>query len=240
MTLGAWKTFRGYLTLCRVSNLPSIWTNVLCAIILATGRFSWEGYLLPALALSCFYLAGMCLNDISDAEYDAVHRPSRPIPSGSVSLRGAWILTILLFATGTVSLMGTSFRQGLYAAFLLMVIIVWYDLDHKKNLFSVLLMASCRFLVFTVASLAITGKMPAVVIVAGGIQCAYVVCISIIARHENSKPTPFSIPVIPLMLAGISLLDGIMLAVLVQPPWLLAGIGGAVLMLAGQKYVRGD
>ena len=238
--MGIGKTIRACLEICRISNLPSIWTNVLCAIILATGRFSWEGYLLPALALSCFYLAGMCLNDISDAEYDAVHRPSRPIPSGGVSLRGAWILTILLFATGTVSLMGTSFRQGLYTAFLLMVIIVWYDLDHKKNPFSVLLMASCRFLVFAVASQAITGKLPAVVIVAGVIQFAYVVCISIIARHENSKPNPFSIPVVPLMLAGISLLDGIMLAVLVKPPWLLAGIGGAVMMLAGQKYVRGD
>lgn len=42
------------------------------------------------------------------------------------------------------------------------------------------------------------------------------------------------------MLAGISLLDGMILAVLVEAVWLLAGLGGAALMQGGQKYVRGD
>jgi 4-hydroxybenzoate polyprenyltransferase len=234
------KTIKGYLDICRISNLPSVWTNVLCAVVLATGRFDWAEYLFPALVLSCYYLAGMCLNDISDAAYDGIHRPSRPLPSGNISRRGSWVLTISLFTIGTLFLLETSFRQGLYAAFLLMGLIIWYDLDHKQNPFSVLLMASCRFFVFAVTSLAVTGKMPAVVLVAGGGQAAYVVCISIIARYENNKPTPFSIPVIPLMLAGISLLDGILLSVFVHPPWLVVGIGGAMLMLAGQKYVKGD
>jgi len=234
------KTIKGYLDICRISNLPSIWTNVLCATILATGCFSWRMYLPPALALSCYYLAGMCLNDICDAQLDAVQRPSRPIPSGRVSARGAWILTIALFTTGTVTLLFTPFSQGLVAAFLLIGMIVWYDLNHKQNPFSVLLMASCRFLVFTVTSLAITGTMSVVIVVAGGIQFAYVVSISVVARYENSRPTPFPMPVIPLMLAGICLLDGILLAILWQPLGLLTGICGAILMLAGQKYVRGD
>lgn len=238
--MGIGKTIKSYLEICRITNLPSIWTNVLCVVILATGQFSWEGYLMPALALSCYYLAGMCLNDVCDAAYDGSHRPSRPIPSGRVSLRGAWILIILLFATGTLALLGTSFRQWLFAAFLLITIIVWYDLYHKQNPFSVLLMASCRFLVFAVASLALTGKMATAVIVAGGIQFAYVVCLSIVARYENSRQEPFPIPVIPMMLAGIPLLDGIILTVFVHPSWILAGIGGAMLMLAGQKYFRGD
>jgi len=82
--------------------------------------------------------------------------------------------------------------------------------------------------------------MPAVVIAAGGIQFTYVVSISVVARYENSRPIPFPIPVIPLMLAGICLLDGILLAILWQPLGLLTGIGGAMLMLAGQKFVRGD
>jgi len=234
------KTIKGYLEICRISNLPSIWTNVLCAVILSVGLFSLEGYLLTGLALSCYYLAGMSLNDVCDVAYDGVNRSSRPIPSGRVSRRGAWILIILLFATGTLSIMGTPFRQGLYAAFLLIVLIVWYDFHHKHNPFSVLLMASCRFLVFAVVSLALTGKMSSIVIVAGGIQFTYVVCLSIVARYENSRQTPFSIPAIPLMLAGIPLLDGMLMTVFVHPLWLLAGIAGAMLMLVGQKYFRGD
>jgi len=238
--MGIGVAIKGYLDLCRVSNLPSIWTNVLCAVVLASGRFSWAGYLLPVLALSCYYLAGMCLNDVCDAAYDGMHRPSRPIPSGRVSVTGALVLTIVLFSFGTLLVLAAPFRQGLYAAFLLVALIIWYDLHHKRNPFSVLLMASCRFLVFVVAALAITGSMPTLVLFAAGIQFAYVVCLSLVARHENSRATPFPLPIIPLMLAGIPLVDGMLLAVLVQPAWLVAGGGGALLMLAGQKYIRGD
>jgi len=238
--VGIGKNIKAYLDICRVSNLPSIWTNVLCAVILATGQFSWSTYLLSTLALSCYYLAGMCLNDLCDAAYDGIHRPTRPLPSGRVSHFGAWILIVSLFAVGTITLLGTPFKQGLYAAFLLIAVIVWYDLHHKHNPFSVLLMASCRFLVFAVVSLSITGRMPGIVIVAGGIQCAYVVCISIVARYENNRHTAFSMPVIPWMLAGIPLMDGLLLASLVRPLWMLAGIGGSILMLAGQKEIRGD
>lgn len=38
-----------------------------------------------AAASSCFYLAGMALNDYADREVDARERPNRPIPSGRVS-----------------------------------------------------------------------------------------------------------------------------------------------------------
>ncbi|RII31254.1 MAG: prenyltransferase [Geobacter sp.] len=238
--MGIAESVKGYLELCRISNLPSIWTNVLCAVVLATGRFSWEAYLLPALSLSCYYLAGMCLNDVCDAAYDGLHRPLRPIPSGRVSRIGARILIFALFATGTAAILGVPFRQGSYAALPLIVLIVWYDFAHKNNPFSVLLMASCRFLVFAVAALATTGSMPALVLLAGLLQFIYVVCLSLVARYENNRTTPFPLPVIPLMLAGIPLLDGIMLAFLVQPAWLVAGGGGALLMLAGQKYFRGD
>jgi 4-hydroxybenzoate polyprenyltransferase len=234
------RTFKACLELCRISNLPSIWTNVLCSILLSTGHFSWPTYLLPVLALSCYYMAGMCLNDICDTEHDLINRPSRPLTSKQVSPSGAWILTISLFTVGTAILILSPFIQGIYAGVLLVIVIVWYDLKHKQNPYSVLLMASCRYLVFAVTALSVTGSMPALVMRAGIIQFIYVVSISIVARYENSRPTPFSIPVVPLMLAGIALLDGIMLAILVHPQWLFAGIGGAILMLAGQKLVRGD
>ena len=238
--MGPGKTIRGYLALCRISNLPSVWTNVLCAAILAAGRFSWGAYLLPALALSCFYLAGMCLNDICDAAHDRIHRPMRPLPAGEVSRPGAIFLTVVLFVAGFALLLAAPCRQGLYAAVLLLAAIVWYDVQHKRNPLSVLLMAACRLLVFVVTALALTGGVPASVWIAGLVQFAYVVCISAVARYENSRSQPFSIPVIPLMLAGISFLDGILLAIFVQPSWLMAGFCGGVLLLAGQRFARGD
>jgi len=231
---------KGYLELCRVSNLPTVWTNVLCAFLLSGSIFSWPGFLLPAIALSCYYLAGMCLNDICDATHDCVHRPSRPIPSGRVSRHGALLLTVVLFAGGSALLLTVPYRQTYYAAILLIIVIISYDLRHKQNPFSVILMASCRFLVFAVTALSVSGSIAPAVMLAGSLQFAYVVCISLIARYENNRTTPFAFQVIPLMLAGICLLDGILMAVIIDPLWLLTGFGGAIMMLAGQRFIRGD
>jgi 4-hydroxybenzoate polyprenyltransferase len=120
------------------------------------------------------------------------------------------------------------------------VAIIWYDLKHKHHPFSVLLMASSRLLVYVVTALAITDNLAPLVLVAGAMQFIYVVIISLVARHENRRSMSYSFPVIPTMLAGIPLLDGCILAIVMNPVWLLAGVGGAVLQLVGQRFVRGD
>lgn len=231
---------KAYLGLCRASNLPTVWTNVLAASLLATGRFDPASYLLLALALSGFYLAGMSLNDICDLPHDRQRRPERPIPSGRVSLRGAGLLTLALFAGGFLLLAHAPDPRGVGAGLALLAAIAAYDLHHKGNPWSVLIMAACRLLVFVVVALALTGDIPAPVMVAGGLQFAYGVAISLVARHENARATPYAWPVIPAMLASIALLDGVVMAVFVAPLWLLAGVAGALLTQYGQRYVRGD
>src|SRR5947199_337043 len=54
------------LRLGRVSNLPTVWTNVLAGAVLAGGDWrSWRlGFVL--LAMSLFYVGGMYLNDYFD------------------------------------------------------------------------------------------------------------------------------------------------------------------------------
>lgn len=231
---------KSYLDLCRVSNLPTVWTNVLAATLLTGTEFQFGPYLLLALALSAFYLAGMSFNDVCDLGHDRRHRPERPLPSGRVSLKAARGLTLALFLTGLLLLAAAPHRVGIAAGVVLLLTIVAYDLHHKGNPLSVLIMASCRLLVFVVAALALSGQVAAPVWLAGGVQFIYVVTISLVARHENGRITPFSYPVIPFMLAGISLLDGLLLATLIAWPWLLAGLTGMLLTLAGQRRVRGD
>jgi 4-hydroxybenzoate polyprenyltransferase len=238
--MGAVSTMKAYLDLCRVSNLPTVWTNVLAAFVLAGDRFHAATFFLLAISLSCFYLAGMAFNDLCDREYDRVNRPSRPIPSGRISARDARIFTMLLFAAGFIILAFASYPRALFVAILLCAVIVAYDRHHKQNPLSVLLMASCRFLVFAVVALAVAGRFPAFVILAGSVQFSYIMILSLIARYENNRPRPFPFPVIPVMLAGISLIDGILLAVLAKPIWFVAGVAGFLLTVAGQRYVRGD
>lgn len=231
---------KAYLQLCRVSNLPTIWTNVLVGSLLSGGRVTVYLYLLLALSLSGFYLAGMVLNDLCDCEHDRQFRPSRPIPSCRVSERAAFILTIVLFAAGFGPLAFAPSLYGALAAVPLSVAIVHYDHHHKQNPFSVLLMGSCRFLVYAVAAYAVSGRLAPLVVAAGATQFLYIVLLSLFARYENSRQEPFSFPVMPVLLAGISIVDGIVLAFLLAPIWILAGAGGFVLTLAGQRYVRGD
>jgi 4-hydroxybenzoate polyprenyltransferase len=228
------------LDLSRISNLPTVWSNVLVATVLAVGTFRPGAFLLLAAALSSFYMGGMALNDLCDREYDRQHRPARPLPSGQISIAGARRFTTALFAGGFLLLAFVPYQRALFAALFLAAVIVIYDLRHKENPASILLMATCRFLVFIVTALAIAGRIPPPVLLAGGVQFAYILVISLIARHENELPHRFFWPAVPLLLAGISLLDGIVLAALVHPEWLAAGVAGFLLTMGGQRYVRGD
>lgn len=232
--------FKAYLDLCRVSNLPTVWTNILAALLLSGAAFSWWFFFLIALSLSLFYSGGMCLNDLCDAGIDREKRPSRPIPSGRVSQRGAWLFTVVLFMAGFFLLTAAPYQRALQAGAVLLLFIITYDILHKARAFSILLMAACRLMVFVVAALAVTGTVGRGVLFAGCLQFAYVLLISAVARHENMRSEPYPVPLVPGMLAGISLLDGAIMAVLISPVWLLAGFCGTVLTLAGQRFVRGD
>ncbi len=75
-------TLRIALRLGRVSNLPTVWTNVAAAAVLAGVPLASLGVLALALACSLFYVGGMFLNDAFDREFDRRVRPERPIPSG--------------------------------------------------------------------------------------------------------------------------------------------------------------
>jgi heme O synthase-like polyprenyltransferase len=80
-----------WLHLARISNLPTVWTNVTAAWLLAGG----EGLRMHAstgssLPVHLLYTGGMILNDAADVKFDREHRQERPIPSGQVSVNTAW------------------------------------------------------------------------------------------------------------------------------------------------------
>jgi len=231
---------KAFLDLCRISNLPTVWTNVLAALILSGASFSWADVVLLAASLSFFYSGGMCLNDLYDAQIDRVEKPFRPIPSGRIAAKAAWTFTLFLFVIALGLLLFTTYRSSLYAGLILLGLIVTYDKSHKKNPSSVFLMGGCRLMVFVVTGTAISGTINAAVLIGGLAQFIYILLLSLVARYENRSKKKFLFPVIPYMLAGISLLDGVLMSIGGSPAWFLAGAGGTALTLFGQKYVRGD
>ncbi len=233
-------TLKAYLEIWRVSNLPTVWTNVIAACVLATGSLP-EIFWRLLLANSCFYIAGMTLNDWCDIEYDRIHRPQRPIPSGRISERAALSMAMIMFGIGLGLLFfGTPYLSGALAGIALIVTIVAYDLYHKQSAWSVLLMASCRALIFVNVSLALTNELSQFILLLGSLQFCYVIALSLVARYENSSTATDLGSRIPAMLAGISVLDGAALGLLVAWPWLALGVAGALLTSFCQRYIRGD
>ncbi|MBD5656399.1 MAG: UbiA family prenyltransferase, partial [Candidatus Eremiobacteraeota bacterium] len=75
-------TWRVALRLGRVSNLPTVWSNVLAGVVLAGRPASGAGIVALALGCALLYVGGMLLNDAFDHPLDARERPERPIPAG--------------------------------------------------------------------------------------------------------------------------------------------------------------
>ncbi len=231
---------KAFLDLCRISNLPTVWTNVLAAVVLSGAPFFWPDFLILSASISFFYSGGMVLNDIFDARVDQVAKPFRPIPAHRISLRTAKFFMTSLFAAALALLLFAPDQKAFYAGLFLLGFIVAYDLSHKNHPFSIFLMAACRLMVFAVTAIAVSGTVGRLVFIGGWVQFLYILLLSLIARHENRSQKKLSFPVIPLMLVCISLLDGVIMAFGASPAWFLAGVSGAVLTHLGQKYVRGD
>lgn len=213
---------------------------MLAAVVLSGVMWRDGDVVLLIVSLSCFYAAGMCVNDLVDRHEDRKRRPDRPLPSGRVSVGSAKGLAAGLFAVALGSLWFVPHREALWAGGLLLVAILAYNHLHKRYPWSVGIMAGCRLLVFVVVGLAVAGAVTPGALLGGIAQFLWVLLLSVVARYENQRPTPFALPVIPAMVAAVSLVDGALMALLADPVWGLAGIAGAGATWFGNRAVRGD
>lgn len=73
--------------------------TALLGYLIATGTLTPPSLLL-AVVVVLITAGGNVINDVYDVEIDRINRPDRPIPSGEISLSGAKIYTMMLFAGG--------------------------------------------------------------------------------------------------------------------------------------------
>jgi 4-hydroxybenzoate polyprenyltransferase len=228
---------RTALTLGRVSNLPTVWTNVMAGV--AFNSEPTAAVIVPvALAASLLYVAGMFLNDAFDRKWDAEHRPERPIPAGAVTARTVFIGGFGLLALGLAILwVGPGGDRAVLPGLALAGLIVLYDASHKRNPVAPLVMALCRVAVYvTAARAAAPGYAPP--LFAGAIFLAfYLVTLTLIARQETTDP---KVPrLVGRLIAGISLVDGAQLLVL-ESYWLAgASVVAFALTRRLQRWVAG-
>ena len=197
---------RAWLEVLRISNLPTVWTNVLAGGVIANsalagGRslgFPAGTMIVVLISGSCLYLAGMVLNDVFDLKIDRQERPSRPIPSGRVSRRSAAMLGTILLVVGASLPWTISIETGI-TALVLAGLVVLYERSHATTPWSVLVMAACRAGLYVMAGFAVVASAvadgaapnPGTARNAVGISVLmaipafiHVACFSLIARFE--------------------------------------------------------
>jgi 4-hydroxybenzoate polyprenyltransferase len=205
----------------------------------------WGQLALLLSSSALLYTAGMVLNDVFDADVDAVERPDRPIPSGRIDRDFARQLGFSMLLAGAglgwiAAQMSGQLRPGAVAT-ALAVLVVLYDKVLKRTPIAPLLMGSCRFCNVLLGMSVAAGDFGHVHYgIAGGIGI-YVAGVTWLAKTEADRPRRELLVLgMSVMAAGIALVatfplwsadQGVALFRGVFPTWyyLMAAVGAIVL-----------
>lgn len=176
---------RTLLVLGRISNLPTVWSNLLAGWTIASGAFDLAALALLLIGGSFLYVGGMYLNDFCDTDFDAKHYPRRPIPAGKIPRETVGWLSIVWLGSGLACLALQAWSTAT-VALLLISLIVLYDFRHKQVVWAPMLMGTCRALLYPLAASATMNPIPwrRILLNAVGLGI-YVVGISFFARGET-------------------------------------------------------
>lgn len=189
-----------FLVLGRMSNLPTIGSNILLAWAISGGNH--DNILQIALTLLsgvALYTGGMFLNDYFDTDFDQLHRKERPIPSGAITRKEVGSLGAGLMILGWVWFAYSGWISCIFGTALVGAILL-YNYRHKGNPLSPWIMAACRFfLILAAASVFQSESSISVwpvnaVVWAATAVAAYIVGLTYIAKAESApvkKKTQF-------------------------------------------------
>jgi UbiA prenyltransferase family len=199
------------LRLGRISNVPTVWTNVLAGSIIAGGAGHSDRVALIAMAMTAFYVGGMYLNDYVDRAIDARDRPGRPIDAGEIRASSVMLIGFGLLAVG-IALMIAFGLGAILCGFLLAGVIVLYDVWHKGNRLSPVVMGLCRALVYIGTGVATAGGISNATIIGAAALACHVAGITYAAKQESLDRVgnlwPLVLLAVPLIAALPVLFDG--------------------------------
>ncbi len=220
-----------WLRLVRPPNLPTVPGDPLAGFLLAGGAWGWPVLWVAAAAL-CLYAAGLILNDVADVELDRRERPSRPLPSGAVSVRAARLVGCALLLAG-VALAGLAGPAALAAGMALGLLTICYDFATPRgSVAGLLTIGACRaasvVLGIAAASPRLVAAAPVAWLAAAGLGC-YIVAVSLLAAGETRQSSLGLKRWLPLATAALAILSVLALAP-ATPRWRL-GLACALIAL---------
>lgn len=252
------KACKAWLELARISNLPTVISNVIAGAVVGaicfhlTAAEATNALFTPSLAwlslsIPCIvYSAGMMLNDACDANIDAKERPHRPIPSARVTRTTVFVVGFALLALAIALALLTRSPHVLNATIALVIIVLLYDFLHALHWSSVILLAIARALASLIPMLAFAQSESSSIFTSAAIAlpialAAWTLALSILARTEVSATRMLAQPrTIGWLIACFALID--MTAMRIVSAWIPAVLCAALFFLtrASQRVIAGS
>ncbi len=180
------------LKLGRVSNLPTVWTNTVAAIVLAGAGVTSAATPALLVSMTLFYLGGMYLNDAFDADIDARERPERPIPAGDIARSSVFCVGFVLLAGGLALLCLAAYQSpehtGVWpgvSGVILAGAIIFYNWHHKGNVLSPVVMGLCRLLIYVSVGFCFAVVLPLPLLIGAILLFSYLIGLTYVAKQEN-------------------------------------------------------
>lgn len=149
---------RSYAQLLRVPNVFTALADIALGTVVgwyvfsSSTEFPWLIFASLLLCSACLYCAGMVFNDVFDVDQDRHERPFRPLPSGRITVKAAWVLGTALLLAGLACAWLAGYRSTSFiwlpfiVAGLLTLAILLYNAWLKRTWAGPLGMGTCRFL----------------------------------------------------------------------------------------------
>jgi geranylgeranylglycerol-phosphate geranylgeranyltransferase len=156
----------GFVRLMRPINCAIMGFAVFVGAVLALSasdqlfNVAWLGVLYGFVTGFMLTAASMAINDYYDREIDAINEPSRPIPSGSVSVQQALIFVFVLSAVGFVFAYFTSILCLVVAVISWIVVVTYVTFGKRSGLPGNLLVSTCVAIPFIYGSITVLNQVP--------------------------------------------------------------------------------
>jgi UbiA prenyltransferase family len=153
----------------------------------------------------------MYLNDFFDRFADARDRPGRPIDAGEIHANTVLLIGFGLLALG-VALLISFGPSAILCGVVLAGVIVLYDVWHKGNTLSPIVMGLCRALVYIGTGVAVTGSVSNALLIGAAALACHVAGITYAAKQESLDRVgnlwPLVLLAVPLLVALPALFNG--------------------------------
>lgn len=152
----------GFLRLMRPVNCAMMGFAVVVGAVLANPQFSsvnWLNVLYGFITGFMLTAASMTINDYYDRAIDAVNEPSRPIPSGIISVKAALAFVVSLSAIGFIFAFLVSLPCLLVAVISWVIVTTYVTVGKRSGLPGNFLVSACVATPFIYGSITVTGQV---------------------------------------------------------------------------------